>query len=168
MQIRLYKIVILIIIVELLLVLCGIITEDRTANGESTRMSQPKKWFQVYPQGTKAGDEEQKFFKAIARHPKYDWRSIASIHAETGLSKKRVEEIIAKYFNLGMVFQNPKNEDQWGYWELHKKLLPKTTVGIAAKDTKKRVDKATDKTGVGAGAAPKKKVAKKVVDDDAP
>jgi hypothetical protein len=126
-------------------------------------MSQPKKWYQTYPQGTKAGDEEQMFFKALARHPKYDWRSVASISAETKLSKKRVEEIISKYFAVGMVFQNPKNDDQWGYWENHKKLLPKLTVGIAAKDTAKRVDKAIDKTGL---AAPKKKSTKKVVQDD--
>ncbi len=122
----------------------------------------PKKWYQTYPQGTSTGDEEQKFFKAIARHPKYDWRSVASIAAETGLPKKRVEEIIKKYFDKGMVFQNPKNEDQWGYWENHKNLLPKASVGIAAKDIKKRVDKVVDKTGI-ATPAPKKKATKKAV-----
>lgn len=129
-------------------------------------MAMPKQWFVVYPQGTKAGDEEQRFFRALIRHPKYDWRSVASIATESGLSKKRVEEIIAKYFALGMVFQNPKNEDQWGYWENHKKLLPKAVVGIAAKDTKKRVAKAIDKDGMD---PPKKKLPiKKATVDDAP
>lgn len=122
-------------------------------------MTEPQKWYKAYPQGTKVGDEEQRFFKALARHPKFDWRSVASIATETGLTKKRVEEIIGKYYKLGMVLQNPKNEDQWGYWENHKKLLPKASVGIGAKDTKKRVDKVVDKSGL--ATANPKKVAKK-------
>ena len=57
----------------------------------------PKKWTDVYPVGTKEGDEEARFFRSLARHPKYDWRSTAAISKESGLSPKRVEEIIAKY-----------------------------------------------------------------------
>jgi hypothetical protein len=127
-------------------------------------MSLPKKWYEVYPYGTKAGDEEAKFFRALARHPKYDWRSVAAIAADANLTKKRVEEIIAKYFAAGMVFQNPKNEEQWGYWELHKKLLPKTVVGIGAKDTKKRVDSVVDTSGI----VPPKKKLKKAIGTGAP
>lgn len=112
-------------------------------------MSEPKKWWQVYPQSTPTGNEEQRFFKALARHPKFDWRSVAAISADSGLPPKRVEEIIAKYFKLGIVLQNPKNEDHWGYWENHKKLVPKPSSSIAEKDTKKRVSKL-----VGKGASP--------------
>lgn len=122
----------------------------------SSKTKEPQKWHQVYPQGTKTGDEEQRFFKALARHPKFDWRSVASIATETGLTKKRVEEILYKYFKLGMIFQNPTSEEQWGYWELHKKLLPKKESSIAAKDTKNRIDRAAGITP----AAPSPKKAK--------
>jgi hypothetical protein len=57
----------------------------------------PKKWTEVYPQGTPEGDEEARFFKSLARHPKYDWRSTAAIAKESGLTHTRVEQIIAKY-----------------------------------------------------------------------
>jgi hypothetical protein len=124
-------------------------------------MNEPQKWYRAYPQGTKQGDEEQKFFKAIARHPKFDWRSVASLSAETGLPKKRIEEIIAKYFKVGMVFQNPKNEDQWGYWENHKNLLPKAALSISDKDTKNRLDKVIGKSSTATATPVKKK--KKVV-----
>jgi len=80
-------------------------------------MANPKKWVNVYPQGTLEGNEEQQFFIALGRNPKYKWRSVSAIAKESGLSEKRVEEIISKYYSKGMVFQNPKNEDQWGYWE---------------------------------------------------
>ncbi len=104
--------------------------------------SHPPKWHQVYPQGTSAGDEELRFFKAIARHPSYHWRGVAAIAAEARLSKERVEQIIKKYLKHNMIFQNPKNEEQWGYWENHPKLVPKTSVSVADKDTKSRLNKA--------------------------
>ena len=102
--------------------------------------NKPKKWTQVYPQGTKAGDEEQKFFIALARHPKYDFRSTSAIAKETGLSKDRVEEIVSKYINKGMVFQNPKNEEQWGYWERCPQMLASNTGSITKADQNKRID----------------------------
>ncbi len=76
-----------------------------------------KCWWEVFPQGTKEGDEESKFFCALARHPDYKWRSVEKLSEEAQLSKSRVEEIIAKYAVAGMVYQNPKEPDQWGYWE---------------------------------------------------
>lgn len=101
----------------------------------------PKKWTETYPAGTEEGNEEIKFFKSLARHPKYEWRSIAAISKESGLSSKRVEEIMVKYFKLKMVFQNPRNEDQWGYWERLPQLLPEAYISVSDYDKKNRIDK---------------------------
>jgi len=102
----------------------------------------PKKWTEVYPQGTKEGDEEQKFFIALARHPKWTWRSTSAIAKETGLTKERVEEVISKYYKKSMVYQNPQNEDQWGYWERVPEMLPKDDSTITEKDQNDRIKKA--------------------------
>ena len=59
-------------------------------------MKKLPKWTDVYPQGCKAGDEEQDFFIALARNPKWQWRSVAAIAKESGLSKERVEELLNK------------------------------------------------------------------------
>jgi hypothetical protein len=101
----------------------------------------PKKWTDVYPVGTKEGDEEARFFRSLARHPKYDWRSTAAVAKESGLSPKRVEEIIAKYLKINMIFQNPRNEEHWGYWERVVHMLPDKYVSVSDADKKKRVDK---------------------------
>ena len=107
--------------------------------------NKPKKWTDVYPQGTKMGDEEQRFFIALARHPKFVWRSVSALAKESNLSAERVEEIIAKYHKKNMVLSNPKGEgDQWGYWErLPKEMWQQDAKSIAQKDQKSRIDKAT-------------------------
>lgn len=101
----------------------------------------PPRWTNTYPHGTKEGDEELKFFIALARNPKYQWRSTSAIAKESGLDKVRVEEIINKYYKKGMVFQNPKNEDQWGYWERVPEMLPKMQKSISQKDQDDRINK---------------------------
>ncbi len=99
----------------------------------------PPKWTEVYPQGTKKGDDEQAFFIALSRHPKWKWRSTASIAAEANLTKERVEEIISKYYKKGMVFQNPANDDQWGYWSRVPEMLPEDEQSITSKDHNDRI-----------------------------
>lgn len=99
----------------------------------------PNKWVDVYPAGTPDGDEEARFFRSLARHPKYDWRSVAALSKESGLTKERVEKIIKKYFDMNMVFQNPKNEDHWGYWERVPHMLPDQKRSIAEEDKKTRI-----------------------------
>lgn len=102
-----------------------------------------KKWIDCYPQGTQQGNEEQKFFIVLARDKKFAWKSVSALSYETNLSKERVEEIIEKYYNLGMIIQNPKAEDQWGYWErVPKEYLPDVVNSISNTDKKKRIDKA--------------------------
>lgn len=102
---------------------------------------EPPKWSEVYPQGTKEGDEELKFWISISRNPKWAWRSTAAIAKESGLSKEKVEQIIQKYLKKGMVFNNPKNEDQWGYWENVKDQLPKDKGTLDEQDKKDRINK---------------------------
>jgi hypothetical protein len=100
------------------------------------------KWTQIYPQGTKEGDEEQRFFIALARHKKYEWRSVTALKKESKLSTERVEEIIQKYHQIapGMIVNSPKNPDNWGYWE---RIPPASAVpSLTKKDQKSRVDKA--------------------------
>jgi len=104
-------------------------------------MSKPKKWTEVYPQGTKEGDEEQAFFISLARHPKWQFRSTAALAKESDLTKERTEEIIYKYYQKGMIFQNPANEDQWGYWERCQELLPSNTKSVTKQDHDVRIKK---------------------------
>ena len=101
-----------------------------------------KKWTELYPHGTKEGDEELAFFISLARNQKYVWRSTSGIANDAGLSKERVEEIIDKYFRMNIIYQHPKNDDNWGYWErIPTDMLPKEYQSIAAKDHKARIKK---------------------------
>lgn len=105
----------------------------------------PEKWYNVYPQGTKTGDEEQKFFISLTRHPKFTWRSIAAISKETGLSQDRVDQIIDKYFDRGIIIQSPSNPDNYGYWENHLDLLEKDKKSISEEDKETILKKAMAK-----------------------
>jgi hypothetical protein len=99
-------------------------------------------WYDVYPAGTKEGDEESAFFISLSRNKKYVWRSTAGIAQDTGLSKERVEEIIDKYFRQNMVYQHPKNDDNWGYWErIPPEMLPQEYQSLVKKDQKQRIKK---------------------------
>jgi hypothetical protein len=107
-------------------------------------MSKPKKWPEVYPHGTKEGDEEAKFFKALARHHKFQYRSIAALQQSTGLPRERIEEMIDKYTNRydpPLIYPHPTNEDHWGYWERCQDQLKTDKRNISQKDQDGRVDK---------------------------
>jgi hypothetical protein len=107
-------------------------------------MSKPKKWHEVYPYGTKTGDEEAKVFRALSRHAKFDWRSTGAIVKATGLSRERVEEIIDKYVNKvkpPLIYPHTSNEDHWCYWERVPEVLKKDERDISKKDKDSRVDK---------------------------
>lgn len=101
-----------------------------------------KKWTELYPHGTKEGDEELTFFISLARNQKYVWRSTSGIANDTNLTKERVEEIIQKYFKINIVYQHPKNDDNWGYWErIPADMLPKDYQSLAGKDQQQRMKK---------------------------
>ena len=106
-------------------------------------MDKPKKWTEVYPHGTKEGDEESKFFKALARHPKYDWRSTGAIVKASKLPQERVEEIIDKYVNMNppLIFPHPKNDAHWGYWERVPDMLKDDDRDLSTKDKDNRIGK---------------------------
>lgn len=107
-------------------------------------MSKPKKWTEVYPYGTKEGDEEAKFFRALARNPKFDYRSMGAIIKATGLPRQRVEEIVDKYVNKispPLLFPHVSNDDHWGYWERCQDRLKEDNRDISRKDKDSRVDK---------------------------
>jgi hypothetical protein len=99
------------------------------------------KWYNVIP-GGKTGDEEQRFFISLSRHPKFEWRSVSAIAKEANLSAERVEEIITKYNKMGMVVQHPKNEDNYGYWERVPDFIPDIPDSIAKSDQNDRITKA--------------------------
>jgi hypothetical protein len=107
-------------------------------------MYQPKKWTELYPYGTKEGDEEARVFRALARHSKFDYRSTGAIVKETGLGRERVEEIIDKYVNKikpPLIYPHNTNEDHWGYWERCPEVLNADKRGISDKDKDNRIDK---------------------------
>lgn len=107
-------------------------------------MTKPKKWTEVYPYGTKEGDEEAKVFRALARHAKFDYRSTGAIVKATGLSRERVEEIIDKYHNKihpPLIYPHGTNEDHWGYWERVPEVLKGDRKSISDKDKDNRIDR---------------------------
>ena len=85
-----------------------------------------KKWTELYQHGTKEGEEEQKLFIALSRHPKWQWRSVSALAKESGLSKIRVEEILYKYWKMKIVYQNASQSEQWAYWERIPNIVQKT------------------------------------------
>ena len=110
-------------------------------------MTKPKKWYDVYPYGTKEGDEEAKVFRALSRHHKFDFRSTGAIVSATGLSRDRVEEIIDKYanYNPPLIYPHPTNDDHWGYWErCEDEVLKDDKRSISKKDKDGRIDKHLD------------------------
>lgn len=102
-------------------------------------MKKPPHWYDVYPRGCKEGDEEEKVFISLSRRS-WSWRSIGAIAKETGLTKERVEEILYKYYKRGIVFQNPKNEDQWGYWDRVPEMLNQGKKSIVQEDLENRMN----------------------------
>ena len=115
--------------------------------GETTYMNIPKKWHEVYPYGTKEGDEEAKVFRALSRDSKYEYRAIPAIVKSTGLSRERVEEVIDKYatqYDPPLIHAHPSQEDHWGYWERCVDDLKKDDKSITNQDKDNRINKHLD------------------------
>lgn len=107
-------------------------------------MATPPKWTDVYPHGTKEGDEEMDFFNSLARS-KWKWRSTAAIVKETGLSAERVEQILSKYMKWSppLVFKSETQEDQWAYWQRVPELVTKKS-SIGQTDIDDRINRHLD------------------------
>jgi hypothetical protein len=106
-------------------------------------MQKPKKWYDVYPYGTKEGDEEAKVFRALSRHPKFDYRSTGAVIKATGIPRERIEEIIDKYISCDppLIFPHPTNEEHWGYWERCPDRVADDGRNLSDKDQDGRIDK---------------------------
>ena len=98
-------------------------------------MSKPQKWWEVY-----RNDGEQRLFRALARS-EFKWRSVTALAKEAKLTPKETEQILVSYQGQGIVVQNPKNPDNWGYWEI---VGDATTVGksLHEADADERLTKA--------------------------
>lgn len=115
-------------------------------------MSKPQKWHEVY-----RGDEEKNVFvgkdgtsgliRAKDKEGKrFEWRSTDALARESGLSKKRVEEILDHWCKKGVVRQHSKDPEKWGYWEIVG--APKDDPDVVAEDHKQRVDKQLVNSGL--------------------
>jgi len=105
-----------------------------------TKKKYPPKWTEVYPQGTQQGNEEQRFFIALERDPKWTFKSTEALAKEAKITPERVEEICNKYLKRKIVLQNPVNHEEWGYWERNKDLLDADDSSIAQADQKMRIN----------------------------
>ena len=82
-----------------------------------TQNVNPQKWHTIY-----RGSEDKCFFcgkdgKSGLARSEYDWRTTDSLARESGLTKRRTEEIIDYYCKRGVVIQHTKDPEKWGYWE---------------------------------------------------
>jgi hypothetical protein len=116
-------------------------------NKGNGRTISPDYWTDVYPAGTREGDEESDFFIALSRDTLV-WRTTYQIAKATGLTEKRVEEIINKYLDLGLVFPHDRDDNKWAYWERVPELLPQETPSLGQKDQDDRIGKHMKKEGL--------------------
>ena len=82
------------------------------------------KWYELVDNTKPEGEIESKIFIALCRNPKWSWRSVSALAKETGLENIIVEEVLYKYYKIGIVLQHTRNTDQWSYWENVKNELP--------------------------------------------
>ena len=104
------------------------------------------KWWQVY-----SNDEEKRLFvgkdgnSGLVRSQDYEWRSTDALAKESGLSKRRTEEILDKFHKRGVVLQHGKDPEKWGYWERVKPGANDPKLSVAEEDQQKRIDKVDPK-----------------------
>lgn len=110
-------------------------------------MTKPAKWTEVYAQGTPEGADELAFFIAITRklsNPDRPFLSISTIANRSNLSHIRVEELIEKYAEMGLVVQSSADEGFWGYWENCPDSI-KEEKSLAKYDQDRRIKQILDK-----------------------
>lgn len=108
-------------------------------------MAAPKKWWQSH-----ANDEERRVFvgtdgkSGLVRSKDFNWRTLKSLANESGLTEKRVEEILAKHMKTGLVVQHASG-DKFGYWERVVPEIANPVPGTIEKDQQDRMKKAAKK-----------------------
>ena len=89
------------------------------------------KWYDLVDNTKPEGEVESKIFIALSRNPKWSWRSVSALAKETGLENITVEEVLYKYYKVGIVLQHTRNNDQWAYWEnLRADDLPEEQISL--------------------------------------
>ena len=114
-------------------------------------VKKPPYWTDVYAVGTKDGDDEYEFFVALSRDPLV-WRTTYQIAKTSGLSEKRVEEILDKYLRMGLVFAHEREDNKWAYWERVPDRLERVVKPLHLKDQDDRINKHMKKEGLMADA----------------
>ena len=72
-----------------------------------------KRWWEVANT-----DEEKKLFIFLARHPKFTWRSVASIMRELRITPEELEALVEPYRRAGMIVASVKRDGVYlAYWE---------------------------------------------------
>jgi len=105
-------------------------------------MKKLPEWHELYPQGTPEGDAEQLVFIALTRNSKWkNWRSVSAIAKETKLDPTVIENIIYKYFQIGIIIQNPKNAEFWGYLYSNLEDAPENELSIIDQEKQKYYDR---------------------------
>lgn len=89
-----------------------------------------KPWYEVVDSTTIEGKEEHDLFISLSRDKKTTWKTAKQISLDTNISQTRVEEIIYKYFKMGLIFQDIEDDDCWGYWENHLNMVKKNTASL--------------------------------------
>jgi len=114
----------------------------------------PDKWHKIYRTDEEkcvfvGKDGQSGLIRAVDKTTgkRFEWRSTDALARESGLSKKRVEEILEYYCNKKIVRQHSKDPEKWGYWEV---VGPeKEDPDVVAKDHESRIEKATGGSGKG-------------------
>lgn len=105
------------------------------------KSEESKEWYDNY-----CNDDELFFF--VGRDKKsglvrsdFDYRSVAALIKESGLTEQRVEQILNKYLKKGLVIQSTNKIDHYAYWRLAKNQGGEKKKSLAQSDKDKRMAK---------------------------
>ncbi len=112
-------------------------------NSKLPDVKKPPYWTDVYATGASG---EYEFFIALARD-QLTWRTTYQIAKASGLSEKRVEEIIEKYLPKGMIFPHDREDSKWAYWEKVPERLEAIEKSLAELDQDQRINRHMKKEG---------------------
>lgn len=78
-----------------------------------TQSVQRKKWWEVA-----VTQEELDLFSLLARHPKYEWRSIDSVLKKLGWNPSKFNQVAGPFLKAKIIVEkNSKKGFLIGYWE---------------------------------------------------
>lgn len=71
-----------------------------------------KKWTEVCH-----SNEEKLFFVGLSLNPEKPWRSADGLAQELGWPIEKVNALLDRFAQQGIILQHPTNPKLWGYWE---------------------------------------------------